>query len=78
MTIKLKDAAAFRMTLILKGYSFNEFARKAGISGPYVSQIANGTRNPSAKIAKKISSTLEVEFDDIFFVDNACKSYQTA
>jgi putative transcriptional regulator len=78
MTIKLKDAAAFRKELIMRGYSFNEFARVAGISGPYVAQIANGTRNPSAKVAKKISNALNVEFDDIFFVDDACKSYQTA
>lgn len=78
MLIKLKNQNDFRKVIIIKGYSLNSFAKEAGISGPYMAQIANGTRNPSAKVAKKISNALQVEFDEIFFVEIACKSYQSA
>jgi len=76
MNIKLKDIQAFTKLLIVSGFSQRSFAKKIDISGPYMNQIANGERCPSPKVAKKICDGLNVEFDDIFFIEHACKSKQ--
>ena len=74
--IRLKDPESFRKMLILKGHSLRSFAKHIGISSPYITQIAKGDRNPGPRIAKMIAEGLECEFDEIFFVKDACKSYQ--
>lgn len=77
MKISFKDPKSFRRMLMSNGYSQRKFASAADISGPYMSQIVQGKRNPSPNMAKKICDTLEVQFDDIFFVDSGYKSNQT-
>lgn len=76
MKIKLKDVDQFKMLLLTKGYTQRSYGRAIEISEPYANQIANGTRNPGPEIAKKTIDLLQVDFDDIFFVEVACKSKQ--
>lgn len=76
MQIILKDPNVLKKALLQKGYSQRSFAEVTEISPPYFNQIVNGERFPSAKLAKKIVDELALEFEDIFFIDDACKSYQ--
>lgn len=76
MKIKLKDPYEFKRMLIVNGFSQTELAKAIEVTPPYLNQIVNEERFPSAKIAKKISSILGLKFGDIFFIDDACKSYQ--
>lgn len=78
MKIILKDVDAFKLLLLQNGYTQRSYGRAIGISGPYAHQISNGTRNPGPKIAKDTSKLLGVEFDDIFFVEDAYKSDQNS
>jgi putative transcriptional regulator len=73
LKIQLKDIEYFQELLLKKGYSRRQFGRTINISEPYAQQIAKGQKNPSARVAKLICDALEVEFDDIFFIDNARK-----
>lgn len=73
MKIKLKDPISLKKILLVKGYSQREFAETTQISTPYFNQIINGERHPSGKVAKKITDILEVKFDDIFFIEDACQ-----
>lgn len=47
-----------------------EVADKAGIVRAFYTQIENGSRNPSVKIAKKIAEVLG--FNWALFFDNKC------
>lgn len=76
MSVKLKDKKKLKHLLIINGFSQRGFASEIKISGPYLNQIANGTRDPSPKVAKKICDGLAVKFEDIFFVNHDNKSYQ--
>jgi DNA-binding XRE family transcriptional regulator len=78
MKITLLDSDDFQKRIIVSGHTLRSFAKKIEISTPYMVQIANETRKPGPKIAKKIVDGLEAEFDEIFFVDNGCKSEQSA
>ena len=44
-----------------------ELAKKVEITRPYLTEIENGKRNPTIKIAKKIADILGVTVDKIFF-----------
>lgn len=74
MKIKLRNTKYFKTLLLKKGFSQRGYGRAIGISEPYANQIANGTRNPGPEIANKTVELLQVEFDEIFFIENACKS----
>jgi len=74
MKIVLKDTEKFNEMLLRKGFTKRELGRRSGISEVYSQQIANGDRNPGAKVAKRICESLEVDFDDIFFVIDIRKS----
>lgn len=76
MIIKIKDVEKLKKLMIVKGFTQRGLAKKIGISSPYATQVVNGTRNPGPKIAKDIADSLEVEFNDIFFIKDDSKSYQ--
>lgn len=78
MKIVLKDQKLLKELLVRNGYTQRSFAREIEISEPYGNQICNGTRNPGPIIAKRIIEKLDVSFDEIFFVDSAYKSDQSA
>lgn len=74
MRIKLKNNAAFRELLLVEGYSHRGLSRKLNLSEPYINQIINEERNPSAQTAKKITELLGKKFEDIFIIIKDNKS----
>lgn len=66
MKIHLKNKIEFNTMIMKKGFTKSGFAKKAGISQPYMQLICSGLRNPSPVMANKILNVLEVDFDDIF------------
>lgn len=76
MKIIVRDIALLNELVLKKGFTQRGFGREIKISEPYAYQVLNGKRNPGPKIAKDIATALEVEFDEIFFIQNDCKSYQ--
>lgn len=74
MKVQLKNPNDFKIMLIKKGYSQAKLAEAVDLSSPYVSQIVNGEKYPSGKVAVKIANQLNVKFDDIFFISNTSKS----
>lgn len=76
MKIKLKNPQDLKKMLIVHGYSQADFAKEVEVAAPYLNQIINEERFPSPKIAKNIYTKLGVEFNDVFFIDDVCKSYQ--
>lgn len=74
MKIKVKNVEEFKKLLLVKGFTQRSLGREIKISSPYATQIVNGIKNPGPEIAKKIVDVLEVNFDDIFFIEDACKS----
>jgi DNA-binding XRE family transcriptional regulator len=75
LKIKLKDPNKLKKLLIVHGYNQTDFAKEIEIAGPYLNQIIKEERYPSPKIAKSIYTKLGVEFGDIFFIEDVCKSY---
>ena len=66
MRIRIKDLEHLNVLIIQKGFNKTDFAKKIQLSQPMTIQITNGDRNPSPRIAKRISDILEVEWNDIF------------
>jgi transcriptional regulator with XRE-family HTH domain len=50
----------------LSAMSMREFARLAGISNPYLSQIERGLRAPSEQVLHAIASTLKVSAETLY------------
>ena len=50
----------------LSAMSMREFARVAGISNPYLSQIERGLRAPSEQVMQAIAETLKVSADTLY------------
>ena len=51
-----------------------EFAKEIGISAPYLSQLANGTRTPSLRVAKKIEDATAGSVPVSAWASSACGS----
>ena len=75
MIIKLKSVEEIKKLMIIKGFSQRSLAEKLNLSDTHVNHVVNGLKNPGPVTAKKICDALEVEFKDIFFIDDDNKSY---
>ncbi len=53
----------------LLGLSQEGAAKAIGISRSFYTQIENGTRDPSVKVALRIADFYELTLDDIFLVN---------
>jgi transcriptional regulator with XRE-family HTH domain len=69
---KLKNFE-FKLLLAKRGLSQREFAKGISISHCYLSQIINGKRKPSPKLAGRIASGLKMGIEDIFFIQGGNK-----
>ncbi|MBP2635004.1 MAG: hypothetical protein H6Q72_911 [Firmicutes bacterium] len=76
MQIILKDPEKLKVIMLKKGFTQRSLAKKSIVSDTTINHLINGKRNVSAPIAQKIISSLECEFDDIFFVELDYKSNQ--
>ncbi len=66
------DADALWELLRARGISQNELARRAGITGAYLSQLVNRKRSPSIETMQRLVEVLGVTFSDIFVIEH-CK-----
>jgi DNA-binding XRE family transcriptional regulator len=71
MRVRVKNPNEFNALLIRKGYSKSRFSKIVGISSPMFVQISNGDRCPSPETAKRISDALELEWDELFVLEDA-------
>jgi len=78
MNVSFRNLSEVNEMIIKAGFSPAGFGKHAGISRGYVNQILRGKRPPTPAIAKKIADALGKEFDDIFFIESAYKSNQSA
>jgi transcriptional regulator with XRE-family HTH domain len=71
--IVLKNPKKLKQVIIRKGFTERSLSEALGRSTSYINQIVNQNRNPKADTAKLICEKLEIEFEDYFFITNACK-----
>lgn len=60
-----------------KGMTQQKLALQIGITSKYISFIENNEREPSLKVAMKLSSILETSVNDIFLGKQCTNSTQT-
>ncbi|VYU20868.1 helix-turn-helix domain-containing protein [Staphylococcus simulans] len=65
MTV-LINSSTLKKAMFLKGFNLSDLAIKTEVSPTYLSQIVNGKKVPSPKLAKKIANALDVEIEEIF------------
>ncbi|MGD6770560.1 helix-turn-helix transcriptional regulator [Staphylococcus arlettae] len=65
MTITINETSV-KKAMFLKGYNLTDLSNETGVGVSYLSQIINGKKIPSAKLAKKISNVLHVEMHELF------------
>ena len=78
MTIMFKKLADVNEEVIKMGLSARGFGKLAGIAHGQIHDILKGKRQVTARMAKRICTALDKDFDDIFFIENGYKSEQTA
>jgi len=70
ITVKFKNPQEVKVKIAKKGNNLKDFAEENGISQSYLSQLLNGTHNPSVKMAYKIARGLNAELEEIFLISN--------
>lgn len=65
MTV-LINSNALKKTMFLKGLNLSDLAIKTKVSTTYLSQIINGKKIPSPKLAKKNANVLDLNIEDLF------------
>ncbi|AEB89123.1 TPA: helix-turn-helix transcriptional regulator [Staphylococcus aureus] len=65
MTI-LANTRKFKEAMFLKGFNLSDLSRETGVGISYLSQIINGKKIPSPKLAKKMAEVLQVEVNELF------------
>lgn len=66
--IQLKDRKKVKVLIATAGKSLRSFSLEVGISHSYLSQILNGFKSPSPKVAKKIADGLGRSINDFFLI----------
>ncbi|HFQ1509587.1 TPA: helix-turn-helix domain-containing protein [Staphylococcus aureus] len=65
MTI-LANTRKFKEAMFLKGFNLSDLSRETGVGISYLSQIINGKKISSPKLAKKMAEVLQVEVNELF------------
>ncbi|EJE55396.1 TPA: helix-turn-helix transcriptional regulator [Staphylococcus aureus] len=65
MTI-LANTRKFKEAMFLKGFNLSDLSRETGVGISYLSQIINGKKILSPKLAKKMAEVLQVEVNELF------------
>ncbi|MEW9051893.1 MAG: helix-turn-helix transcriptional regulator [Neobacillus sp.] len=73
INITLKSESNLRLLIGQSGHNISGFAKEVGISHSYLSQILNGKRNPSPKVAANIAKNLSSNLEDIFLLSVVAK-----
>ncbi|MCE5023389.1 helix-turn-helix domain-containing protein [Staphylococcus simulans] len=65
MTVNI-NGRLVKKAMFIKGLNLSDLSRETEVGISYLSQIVNGKKVPSPKLAKKIANALDVEIEDIF------------
>lgn len=65
MTV-LTKVNRFKKAMFVKGFNLSDLSRETGVGISYLSQIINGKKIPSPKLAKKMSEVLQVDVEELF------------
>lgn len=65
MTI-LVNTNKSKEAMFIKGFNLSDLSRETGVGISYLSQIINGKKIPSPKLAKKMAEVLQVEVNELF------------
>ncbi|MGO3724864.1 MAG: helix-turn-helix domain-containing protein [Staphylococcus equorum] len=68
MTITINEASV-KKAMFLKGYNLSDLSNETGVGVSYLSQIINGKKIPSPKLAKKMSEVLQVSVNELFIFE---------
>ncbi|MGW7935190.1 helix-turn-helix domain-containing protein [Staphylococcus xylosus] len=68
MTITINETSV-KKAMFLKGYNLSDLSNETGVGVSYLSQIINGKKVPSPKLAKKMSEGLQVNVDELFIFE---------
>ncbi|MEN3939241.1 MULTISPECIES: helix-turn-helix domain-containing protein [Staphylococcus] len=68
MTITINETSV-KKAMFLKGYNLSDLSNETGVGVSYLSQIINGKKVPSPKLAKKMSEVLQVNVDELFIFE---------
>ncbi|MDW4317753.1 helix-turn-helix transcriptional regulator [Staphylococcus saprophyticus] len=68
MTITINETSV-KKAMFLKGYNLSDLSNETGVGVSYLSQIINGKKVPSPKLAKKMSEVLQVSVDELFIFE---------
>ena len=55
--------------MFIKGFSLTDLAKEIGVGVSYLSQIVNGKKKPSPKLAKSMSDVLQTDIEELFLFD---------
>ncbi|AMG33023.1 transcriptional regulator with XRE-family HTH domain [Staphylococcus saprophyticus] len=65
MTITVNETL-IKKAMFIKGFNLSDLAHETGVGISYLSQIINGKKIPSPKLAKKMSEVLQVDVSELF------------
>lgn len=68
IVFRLKNISNTKFLIAKMGLTLRGVSKEIGVSHSYLSQVINGTKFPSATIAKKLSDGLNKGIEDIFFI----------
>ena len=68
MTITINETSV-KKAMFLKGYNLSDLSNETSVGVSYLSQINNGKKIPSPKLAKKMSEVLQVSVDELFIFE---------
>lgn len=68
MTITINEDSV-KKAMFLKGYNLSDLSNETGVGVSYLSQIINGKKIPSPKLAKKMSEVLQVSVNELFIFE---------
>ena len=63
------NQSAIKQRMFVLGLNLTDFSKTINVGVSYLSQIINGKKSPSPKLAKKMAEVLEVDITDIFIFE---------
>ncbi|MFW0762009.1 helix-turn-helix domain-containing protein [Staphylococcus cohnii] len=55
-----------KKVMFINGFNLSDLAHETGVGVSYLSQIVNGKKIPSPKLAKKTADVLQVDVEELF------------
>lgn len=65
MTVTINETL-IKKAMFIKGFNLSDLAHETSVGISYLSQIINGKKIPSPKLAKKMADVLQVDVEELF------------